>query len=70
MNTILQEDGRYCAAPISHKATLGEIVALLDAFKAQPATLTMPEIPAGSFEKKLYSTYLSYLPKEKASFPL
>jgi len=70
VNTILREDGRYCAAPISHKATLGEIVALLDAFKAQPSTLTMPEIPHNSFAKKLYSTYLSYLPKEKASFPL
>lgn len=70
VNTVLKEDGRYCAAPISHKATLGEIVALLDAFKAQPTTLTMPEIPRGSFAKKLYSTYLSYLPKEKAAFPL
>ena len=70
VNTLLREDGRYCAAPISHKATLGEIVALLDAFKAQPTTLTMPEIPHNSFAKKLYSTYLSYLPKEKVSFPL
>ena len=70
VNTVLTESGRYCAAPISHKATLGEIVALLDAFKAQPATLTMPEIPHNSFAKKLYSTYLSYLPKEKASFEL
>ena len=70
VNTVLTEQGRYCAAPISHKATLGEIVALLDAFKAQPGTLTMPEIPHNSFAKKLYSTYLSYLPKEKAAFPL
>ena len=70
VNTVLCQDGRYCAAPISHKATLGEIVALLDAFKAQPTTLTMPEIPRGSFAKKLYSNYLSYLPKEKAAFPL
>ncbi len=70
VNTILTETGRYCAAPISHKATLGEIVSLLDAFRAQPVTLTMPEIPAGSFAKKLYSTYLSYLPKEKAAFKL
>ena len=70
VNTILREDGRYCAAPVSHKATLGEIVALLDAFKAQPVTLTMPEIPHNSFAKKLYSTYLSYLPKEKAAVPL
>ena len=70
VDTILCENGRYCAAPVSHKATLGEIVSLLDSFKAQPATLTMPEIPHNSFAKKLYSTYLSYLPKEKAAFPL
>ena len=67
VETILAENGRYCAAPVTHKVTLGRIVELLDAFKAQPATLVMPEIPAGSFEKKLYSTYLS---KEKAAFPL
>ena len=67
---IFGQDGRYCAAPVTHKVTLGEIVALLDAFKAQPATLQMPEIPAGSLAKKLYSTYLSYLPKEKAAFSL
>ena len=70
IETIFREDGRYCAAPISHKATLGEIVALLDSFKAQPATLMMPEIPYNSFAKKLYSTYLSYLPKEKVAFSL
>ena len=70
VDTVLCENGRYCAAPVSHKVTLGRIVELLNAFKAQPATLTMPEIPAGSFEKKLYSTYLSYLPREKAAFPL
>ena len=70
VNTVLTESGRYCAAPISHRATLGEIVALLDAFKAQPSTLLMPEIPHNSFAKKLYSTYLSYLPKEKAAFSL
>ena len=70
VETVLQADGRYCAAPVSHKVTLGEIVALLDAFKAQPVTLTMPEIPHNSFAKKLYSTYLSYLPREKAIFPL
>ena len=70
VNTVLTETGRYCAATVSHKATLGEIVALLDAFKAPPATLTMPEIPHNSFAKKLYSAYLSYLPKEKAAFPL
>ena len=70
IDTVLTEKGRYCAAPVSHKVTLGEIVSLLDAFKAQPRTLMMPEIPDNSFAKKLYSTYLSYLPKEKASFPL
>ena len=70
LTTVLKEDGRYCAAPVSHKVTLGEIVSLLDHFKAQPQTLLMPEIPDGSFAKKLYSTYLSYLPKEKAIFPL
>ena len=67
---VFGQEGRYCAAPVTHKVTLGEIVALLDAFKAQPATLLMPEIPAGSFAKKLYSTYLSYLPKKKAAFAL
>ena len=67
---VFGQEGRYCAAPVTHKVTLGKIVALLDAFKAQPATLLMPEIPAGSFAKKLYSTYLSYLPKEKAAFAL
>lgn len=70
INTVLCEGGKYCAAPVTHKVTLGEIVSLLESFKAQPATLTMPEIPCGSFAKKLYSTYLSYLPREKASFPL
>ncbi len=63
-------DGEYCAVPVVHKITLGEIVGLIHSFKAQPQTLIMPEIPNGSFAKKLYSTYLSYLPKEKASFPL
>ncbi len=70
IETVLSEDGRYCAAPVTHKVTLGEIVSLLESFRSQPATLTMPEIPGGSFAKKLYSTYLSYLPKEKVSFPL
>ncbi len=63
-------DGRYCYVPTTHKATLGEIVNLLDSFAAQPKTLTIPEIAPGSFAKKLYSTYLSYLPKEKVAFPL
>lgn len=62
--------GQYCYVPVTHRATLGEIVSLLKTFKAQPETLLIPEIPNGSFAKKLYSTYLSYLPKEKASFPL
>ena len=70
INTVLTENGRFCAAPISHKVTLGEIVDLLYTFKKQPETLVMPEIPNNSFAKKLYSTYLSYLPKEKVSFPL
>lgn len=70
IETVLTHQGRYCAAPVTHKVTLGEIVSLLDRFKAQPQTLVMPEIPNGSFAKKLYSTYLSYLPKEKAAFPL
>ena len=70
IDTVLTEGGRYCAAPITHKVTLGEIVELLNAFKAQPKTLVMPEIPHNSFAKKLYSTYLSYLPKEAASFAL
>ena len=55
---------------MTHKVTLGEIVELLESFRSQPQTLMMPEIPAGSFAKKLYSTYLSYLPQEKVSFPL
>jgi UDP-2-acetamido-2,6-beta-L-arabino-hexul-4-ose reductase len=70
VNTVLTESGRYCAAPVTHKVTLGDIVDLLEQFKAQPTTLVMPEIPEGSFAKKLYSTYLSYLPKEKVAFPL
>lgn len=70
IRTVLTENGRYCAAPVTHRVTLGKIVGLLDSFRAQPDNLTMPEIPHGSFAKKLYSTYLSYLPKEKVAFPL
>ena len=70
VDTVLRADGRYCAVPVTHKVTLGEIVDLLEQFKTQPQSLVMPEIPAGSFAKKLYSTYLSYLPKEKVAFPL
>ena len=62
--------GRYCYVPVTHRATLGEIVDLLDRFKNQPESLVMPEIPADSFAKKLYSTYLSYLPEKKVCFPL
>jgi UDP-2-acetamido-2,6-beta-L-arabino-hexul-4-ose reductase len=65
-----QKLGRYCCCPITHKVTLGAIVQLLHQFAEQPKTLTIPEIPEGSFAKKLYSTYLSYLPKEKVAFPL
>ena len=63
-------DGEFCRVPVEHKITLGEIVELIYSFKNQPQSLVMPEIPNGSFAKKLYSTYLSYLPKEKVSFPL
>lgn len=63
-------DGKYCYCPVTHYVTLGEIVELLKSFAAQPQTLMIPEIPAGSFAKKLYSTYLSYLPKEKVAFPV
>ena len=65
-----QKDGRYAYIPVTHKVTLGEVADTLEKFKTQPESLIIPEIPAGSFAKKLYSTYLSYLPKEKVSFPL
>ncbi len=70
LEVLPKEEGRYCYCPITHKVTLGEIVELLKSFAAQPSTLMIPEIPAGSFAKKLYSTYLSYLPKEKVAFPV
>ena len=70
INTVYVEDGRYCGVPTTHKVTLGEIVDDLYSFAEQSTTLVMPEIPYNSFAKKLYSTYLSYLPKEKISFPL
>lgn len=70
LEPVYSADGRYCVVPTTHKATLGQIVDLLEAFKNQPKTLMMPAIPANSFAKKLYSTYLSYLPKEAAIFPL
>lgn len=70
VETVLTPDGRYCAVPVSHHVTLGGIVDLLEQFASQPQSLMMPEIPSGSFAKKLYSTYLSYLPEEKVCFPL
>lgn len=70
VETIPTDDGRFCCAPVTHKATLGQIVDLLHTFHDQPATLVMPAIPDGSFEKKLYSMYLSYLPAEKVAFDL
>ena len=70
VETVPTANGKYCYCPVTHKVTLGEIVDMIYAFAEQPKTLTIPEIPAGSLAKKLYSTYLSYLPKEKVSFPL
>ena len=70
VETVLTPDGRYCAAPITHHVKLGEIVDLLHQFAEMPKTLMIPEIPADSFAKRLYSTFLSYLPKEKAIFDL
>ena len=70
ISTVLDENGRYCAVPTTHKVTLGDIVDLLNKFHDQPYSLIIPEIPENSFAKKLYSTYLSYLPKDKAAFPL
>lgn len=70
LNVVASETGRYCYAPITHKVTLGEIVDLLHSFKEQPKTLMMPHIPENSFAKKLYSTYLSYLPADEVKFAL
>lgn len=70
LETVEKEDGKFCFCPTVHNVTLGEIVDLLNRFENQPSTLVIPEIPENSFAKKLYSTYLSYLPKEKVSFPL
>lgn len=70
VNTVMQAVGRYCAAPVTHHVKLGEIVDLLYQFADLPKTLMIPEIPADSFAKRLFSTYLSYLPKEKAIFDL
>ena len=70
LNTVLKADGRYCCVPTTHHVTLGEIVDLLLEFKRQPETLLMPKMPENSFAKKLYSLYLTYLPKEKFKYPL
>lgn len=70
LNPVISGDGKYCVVPTTHKVTLGRIVQLLYEFNEQPHSLEMLDIPAGSFEKKLYSTYLSYLPQEKVAFPL
>ncbi|MBR6523403.1 MAG: NAD-dependent epimerase/dehydratase family protein [Clostridia bacterium] len=70
VNTVLTDSGKFCVAPVTHHVTLGEMAHLLETFANQPESLIMPEIPDGSFAKKLYSTYLSYLPAEKVCFPL
>lgn len=70
IDTVFTDGGRYCAAPVTYKVTLGEIVDLLKSFEEQPRTLAVPDIPDNSFAKKLYSTYLSYLPKNKMNFEL
>ena len=68
--TILNKNGKYCCVPVTHKVTLGEIVDLLQEFKKQPITLMMPKMPTGSFAKKLYSLYLTYLPVEKFKYAM
>lgn len=70
VNAVFTDNGRYCAAPVTHRVTLGYIVGCLESFRDQPKTLMMPAIAPGSFEKKLYSMYLSYLPEEKVAFDL
>lgn len=70
MTPVEKEDGRYCYVPVTHKVTLGEIVDLLEQFKKQPQTLMMPKMPEGSFAKKLYSLYLTYLPVDKFKYEL
>lgn len=70
VETIVKEEGRYCCVPVTHKVTLGEIVNLLYQFKNQPTTLMMPKMPNGSFAKKLYSLYLTYLPTEKFKYAM
>lgn len=70
VETVITENGRYCCVPVTHKVTLGEIVDLLESFKKQPICLKVPEMPEGSFAKKLYSLYLTYLPREKFIYEL
>lgn len=70
VETVADENGRYCYVSVTHKVTLGEIVDLLQEFKQQPQTLLMPKMPNGSFAKKLYSLYLTYLPKEKFKYAM
>ncbi len=70
VETVLRADGRFCSVPVTHKVTLGEIVDLLQEFKAQPESLLMPEMPKGSFAKKLFSLYLTYLPTDKFKYCL
>lgn len=70
VDTVLKADGKYCCVPITHKVTLGEIVDLLEEYKNQPHTLKLPDMPENSFSKKLYSLYLSYLPKDKFKYEL
>lgn len=70
VETVVKEDGRYCCVPVTHKVTLGEIVDLLESFKQQPVNLLMPKMPEGSFAKKLFSLYLSYLPADKFKYAL
>lgn len=70
VETVLKEDGRYCCVPVTHKVTLGEIVDLLEQFKQEPVTLMMPKMPEGSFAKKLYSLYLTYLPANKFKYAM
>lgn len=70
VDAVYNENGKYCYVPVTHKVTLGEVVDLLEEFKAQPTTLMMPKIPEGSFAKKLYSLYLTYLPTDKFKYAL
>lgn len=70
VNTVLKADGKFCCVPVTHHVTLGEIVDLLDEFKSQPKTLMMPKMPEGSFAKKLFSLYLTYLPTDKFKYQM